>query len=559
MLTLRTLGGVSLSDESGPLAGAMIQRRRLALLAILAAAGTRGVSRDKIAALLWPESDAERARHALAQWLFLTRRDLGEDAIAGTSELRLNPARIASDVAEFDEAVEGKAHDRAAALYAGPFLDGFFLSNAPEFEHWVDAERAKRDAAAGQSFEALARVAAARADHLAAAGWWQRRAALEPLSGRVTLELMRALVDSGDRAAALRHAQQHEVLVRRELEIPVEAEVAELVARLRQGAPSANGHGPAAHGLGAGAQPSRGDRRAEATIGRGAAGAYAAHVAEALRSRYAVERVGAQSVLATSLLARRIGDNRTVVLRVLLPAISGAADLPRLLAGLREAARLAHPNLAPILDVGAEGDVVYFATLPHAGETLRERLARDGRVPMADAVRIGRDVAAGLAFAHARGVLHLDLTPKRIALTARGALVLDAGIARAILGAVTGEGTQTAVTLGTPAYLSPELATGEGAPDARSDVFSLGCVLYHALAGAPPHAGGSAQATLVRRLTEPAVPLRAVNPAVPESVERVVMMALDRKPAARYRTVQELGDALAGAAGQGSSEPTRSP
>ena len=559
MLTLRTLGGVSLSDESGPLAGAMIQRRRLALLAILAAAGTRGVSRDKIAALLWPESDAERARHALAQWLFLTRRDLGEDAIAGTSELRLNPARIASDVAEFDEAVEGKAHDRAAALYAGPFLDGFFLSNAPEFEHWVDAERAKRDAAAGQSFEALARVAAARADHLAAAGWWQRRAALEPLSGRVTLELMRALVDSGDRAAALRHAQQHEVLVRRELEIPVEAEVAELVARLRQGAPSANGHGPPAHGLGAGAQPSRGDRRAEATIGRGAAGAYAAHVAEALRSRYAVERVGAQSVLATSLLARRVGDNRTVVLRVLLPAISGAADLPRLLAGLREAARLAHPNLAPILDVGAEGDVVYFATLPHAGETLRERLARDGRVPMADAVRIGRDVAAALAFAHARGVLHLDLTPKRIALTARGALVLDAGIARAILGAVTGEGTQTAVTLGTPAYLSPELATGEGAPDARSDVFSLGCVLYHALAGAPPHARGSAQATLVRRLTEPAVPLRAVNPAVPESVERVVMMALDRKPAARYRTVQELGDALAGAAGQGSSEPTRSP
>jgi DNA-binding SARP family transcriptional activator len=554
MLTLRTLGGVSLSDESGPLAGAMIQHRRLALLAVLAAAGTRGVSRDRVAALLWPESGPERARHALAQWLFLMRRDLGEDAVAGTGELRLNPTRVASDVAEFDEAVERKAHERAAALYAGPFLDGFFLSNAPEFEHWVDAERAKREAVAGRSFEALARAAAARADHAAAAVWWQRRAALEPLSGRVTLELMQALVDSGDRAAALRHAQQHEALVRRELEVPVEAEVAALVARLRQVGPSANGHGPLS-----GAQPPRDRRRADATVGRGAAGAYAAHVAEALGSRYAVERMGAQSVLATSLLARRVGDNRTVVLRVLLPAISGTADLPRLLAGLREAARLGHPNLAPILDVGAEGDVVYFATLPHAGETLRERLAREGRIPVADAVRLGRDVAAALAFAHARSVLHLDLTPKRIALTARGALVLDAGIARAILGAATGEGTQTAITLGTPAYMSPELATGESAPDARSDVYSLGCVLYHALAGAPPHAGGSAQATLVRRLTEPAAPLRSVNAAVSESVERVVMIALDRKPAARYRTVQELGDALAGAAGQESGESTRAP
>jgi DNA-binding SARP family transcriptional activator len=161
MLTLRTLGGVSLSDESGPLAGAMIQPRRLALLAVLATAGTRGVSRDKVAALLWPESGAERARHALAQWLFLTRRDLGEDTVTGAGELRLNAGRVASDVAEFDEAVDRKAHERAAALYAGPFLDGFFLSNAPEFEHWVDAERAKRDAAAGWSFEALARDAAA--------------------------------------------------------------------------------------------------------------------------------------------------------------------------------------------------------------------------------------------------------------------------------------------------------------------------------------------------------------------------------------------------------------
>src|SRR5574338_1058739 len=140
MLRLTTLGGVLLADDHGPLGGSLVQRRRLALLARLAAAGQRGVSRDSLAALLWPESDEERARHTLRQWLSLLRRDLGvENLLLGTAELRLNPQIITSDVGEMREALGRGDLERVATLYAGPFLDGFHVSDAPEFERWADS------------------------------------------------------------------------------------------------------------------------------------------------------------------------------------------------------------------------------------------------------------------------------------------------------------------------------------------------------------------------------------------------------------------------------------
>src|SRR5262245_44717292 len=145
MLHLRTLGGATLSSEGTVLEGPASQRRRIALLSLLAVGGSRAVSRDTIISLLWPDSEPERGRHALSQWLFLLRRDLGvADLVLGGNDLRLNPERITADVIDFDVAVTKRDHATTARLYTGAFLDGFLLSDAGEFERWVDRERERR-------------------------------------------------------------------------------------------------------------------------------------------------------------------------------------------------------------------------------------------------------------------------------------------------------------------------------------------------------------------------------------------------------------------------------
>lgn len=234
MLQLRTFGGLSLEDERGPLTGAATQRRKLALLVLLASAGERGVSRDKLLTYLWPESDTARARRSLAQLLYALRRDLPADLVAsGSTELRLNPEVISSDVGEFDQALAQEDRERAVALYAGPFLDGFHLDGAPEFERWADGEREQRAQQVATAIEALANDASGRGDHPDAVRWWRKLAALDPLNGRVALGLMTALDAAGDRAGALQHARVHEVLLREELDTAPDAAVLALAERLR--------------------------------------------------------------------------------------------------------------------------------------------------------------------------------------------------------------------------------------------------------------------------------------------------------------------------------------
>src|SRR5690242_3634766 len=145
MLRLRTFGGAALKDGERILDGPVTQRRRLALLAMLAVAGEAGVSRDKLIAQLWPETDTERARHSLRQWIFLLRRDLGgdEDVLVGTTDLRLNPKLITSDVGDFERAIASGDDETAAAVYEGPFLDGFHIAEAGEFERWMEVQRSR--------------------------------------------------------------------------------------------------------------------------------------------------------------------------------------------------------------------------------------------------------------------------------------------------------------------------------------------------------------------------------------------------------------------------------
>ena len=231
---LRTFGGLSLTGESGPVTGAAAQRRKLALLAVLATGGERGVSRDRLLALFWPERDAEHARHALTQALWALRHELGSDELfLGTADLRLNPALIESDVAAFEDALERGELERAARLYTGPFLDAVHLDHgdeAPEFEHWADAERARLR---GLAVDALERLAANGGDHRTIAGYWERLVAMDPLDARLTIRYMSALAAAGNRARAVRHARAHSALVREELGAAAEPEVLALAERLQ--------------------------------------------------------------------------------------------------------------------------------------------------------------------------------------------------------------------------------------------------------------------------------------------------------------------------------------
>ena len=236
MLRLLTLGGLSLSDDGSPVTGAASQRSRLALLAVLATAGPAGVARDKLLALLWPESDDERARHALKQGVYALRRDLGtENAIVGTATLSLDASVVASDVREFDDAIARGDDVAATALYAGPFLDGVFVKAAPEFDQWAAGERARLERAHLDAIGRLARLADASGDTLASVQWWRRGAAAEPLSGRVALSLMRALANAGDVSAAIQHARVHEAIVRGELDAPADEAVSGFAEELRRG------------------------------------------------------------------------------------------------------------------------------------------------------------------------------------------------------------------------------------------------------------------------------------------------------------------------------------
>jgi DNA-binding SARP family transcriptional activator len=237
VLRLRTLGGLSIERTDGATTpvSATAARRRLAVLAVLATSGSRGVPRDKLLALFWPESDIDRARHSLDQALYALKRDLDVDnLLLGREELSLNPAVITSDVGDFRAALAGGEQAAAVELYKGAFLDGVFVSGAPDFERWAEDERAALTREVEQAIETLATEASARGDRQAAVQWWQRLAVRNPRKTRVVVALMSELAATGDRAGALRHAEMYHTLVRDDADVDPNPAVAELAEKLKR-------------------------------------------------------------------------------------------------------------------------------------------------------------------------------------------------------------------------------------------------------------------------------------------------------------------------------------
>jgi len=263
---------------------------------------------------------------------------------------------------------------------------------------------------------------------------------------------------------------------------------------------------------------------------------------------YTIERELGRGGMATVFLARDLKHHRPVALKALYPHLSYVLGPERFRREIELLAALTHPHIVPLHDSGGTAGLLWY-TMPYVdGESLRDRLRREGRLPLEDVVRITAEVADALHYAHGRGIIHRDLKPENILLSAGHAFVADFGIARALTQAGDDRLTGTGLALGTPAYMSPEQAAGEHEVDARSDIFSLGCVVFEMLAGEPPFTGPNPQAVLAQRLTGSAPLLRSRLADVPQPVEAAVARALAPDPLARYPTAAAFASGLAAAA-----------
>jgi serine/threonine protein kinase/tetratricopeptide (TPR) repeat protein len=271
----------------------------------------------------------------------------------------------------------------------------------------------------------------------------------------------------------------------------------------------------------------------------------------ALAGRYVLEREIGAGGMATVYLAQDIRHRRSVAIKLFRPETARSLGAERFLREIHTAARLQHPHILPLHDSGEIDGLLYYVMPYVEGESLRDRLTRERQLPLDEALRITREVADALTYAHGLQVIHRDIKPENILLSAAGtnagghALVADFGIARALaLDGGTDTLTEVGVSVGTPSYMSPEQGTGDRAVDGRADTYSLACVLYEMLSGHPPFLGNTAREILVRHSLDPVPPLRSARPELTESVERAVQKALSKSPADRYASPAAFSEAL---------------
>ena len=264
----------------------------------------------------------------------------------------------------------------------------------------------------------------------------------------------------------------------------------------------------------------------------------------ALAKRYAIQRELGHGGMAVVFYAEDRKHHRPVAVKVLRPELGAVIGGERFLREIEIAAQLTHPHILPLYDSGAAAGLLYYVMPYVEGESLRDRLEREKQLPLDDALQIAREVADALSFAHSYGVVHRDIKPENILLEAGHAVVSDFGIARAVTAAGARRITQTGIALGTPAYMSPEQAAAETELDGRSDVYSLGCVLYEMLAGQPPFTGPTLESVVHQHLTADPPPVSSLRPTVPAEVRGAVARALAKTPADRFTTAAAFAEAL---------------
>jgi serine/threonine-protein kinase len=276
-----------------------------------------------------------------------------------------------------------------------------------------------------------------------------------------------------------------------------------------------------------------------------------------LAGHYAVDRELGRGGMATVYLAQDLKHDRLVAIKVLRPTLAESLGPGRFLREIRIASRLVHPNILPVHDSGEAGGLLFYVMPYVSGENLRDLIRRVGQLPVEVAIRIAQEVAQGLTHAHGEDIVHRDIKPENILLESGHAVIADFGLARAIHVSALDDLSSAGLAIGTPYYMSPEQATAGDQIDGRSDLYSLGCVLYEMLAGEPPFTGPSAQAIAAKHLQLPPPPLRTVRPSIPAPVVSAINKALEKSPADRFQTAAEFSKALTATDAPGSGRPLR--
>jgi DNA-binding SARP family transcriptional activator/TolB-like protein len=522
--------------------------------------------------LFLTDVDQERARRALRQSLYHLRQAMGDGVIVGRGDDEVGLAQdlFWSDIAAFDAALERGELEEALDLYQGDFLQGFFVSDAPEFEQWLDQRRTELRAAAAKAAWTLAQQALDQRNPAGAAYWGRRAVSLAPLDERLLRRLIKLLDRVGDRAGAVR---EYELFARRlddALELEPSPETRALVEEVRARSQVPPDRVTAATaGRPAGREPEErpgdaattppdaeapfveptvaSDDLADALLLAGGDrqfGGDARRLATALNHRYVIQRRIGAGGMATVYLARDIKHDRHVAVKVFEPELAAVIGSKRFLQEIKITAKLEHPHILTLIDSGEVDSFLYYVMPYVEGESLREKLKQEKQLPLGEALEITKAVAGALDYAHRRGVIHRDIKPENILIHEGTAIVADFGIALAVRAAGGTRLTQTGLSLGTPSYMSPEQATGDPQLDPRSDIYSLGAVLYEMLVGEPPHTGTTPQAIIAKLMTDRATRPRALRDAVPGAGDDAVMKALAQLPMDRFASVAEFADAL---------------
>jgi serine/threonine-protein kinase len=521
------LGPIELHDAAGrELRRVLAQPKRIALLVYLAAAPRGFQRRDTLLAMFWPDLDEAHARDALNQAVRFLRKELGGSSESiiisrGSEELGVDAAALWCDVAAFRDAIEADRQGEALELYRGDLLPGFLLGRDAGFEAWLERERTWLRTRAAQAARVLADACERDARFTTAVSSARRAVELSSVDERIVRELLELLDRLGDRAGAMHAYEEFARRLATEYDAEPASETKGVIDRIRTHSRIAT-------------------VPRETAIATDRAHAYTATLAP-VDARPAVgsltgvdlhgwhvEREIGRGGMATVYLARDVKHDRHVALKALRSDLSFSIGVERFLREVQIMARLAHPHILPLIDSGAANGVLYLVTPYIAGESLRQRLRREGRLSVDHALTTTREVAAALDYAHRHGVIHRDVKPENILLQDGQALVADFGIAHAI-SAASDPARSTGTRAGTPSYMSPEQATGDDI-DPRSDVYSLGATLYEMLTGSPP--------------SYPLVPVRAVRSDVSTTVDTTIQTALANAAADRFPTMAAFTRAL---------------
>jgi serine/threonine-protein kinase len=454
MIRLHVLGSLALSRDDGTeIVSVLAQPKRVALLAYLAASPSAYHRRDLLLAMLWPEQDDARGREALNTAISFLRRELGRNAILsrGLDEIGLNAEMCWSDVGAFRAAFDGRSFAEALALYRGNLLEGFHANNAGPFEEWLERTRAQLRFDAARAARAAAEERERSQHHTTAISCARRALELSDDDERVLRQLLELLERLGDRVGALVAYEAFERRLAEEFSAEPSIETRALIGRIRAGRTIVAG---------------------ESEISNGAS--------SAKPTPWVIEREIGRGGMATVYLARDTAHDRPVALKMMRPELM-SSGAERFLREIRITARLAHPRILPLIDSGVREGAPYLVTPYIEGESLRDRLGRVGTISTRETLDLATQIAEALDYAHRSGVIHCDIKPENILLADEQVVVADFGVARAV-----GADAGIREVVGSHGYMSPEQRDPNGVLDARSDLYSLGCVVTEAICAAVP-------------------------------------------------------------------------